>query len=155
MKYFILVILLLSSTTHAIDINEYVIALNQQLTKSGAVVFNRADFLEISLPRKILFEFDSSNPDPMIGTLTALVEVFKAMPSRTLTISGHTDPSGSEAYNLDLASARALSVKSALVGMGLEPFRITTRVFGEMNPPSPIEGLDFNRISRRVELEIK
>jgi outer membrane protein OmpA-like peptidoglycan-associated protein len=58
----------------------------------------------------------------------------KANPGATVTIEGHTDASGSEAYNQRLSEKRAAWVKSYLVRRGVAGSRIQVVGFGEERP---------------------
>ena len=54
---------------------------------------------------------------------------------QVLTIEGHTDASGGEAYNQNLSERRAASAKSYLVSQGgLEPSLLNTIGFGKSRP---------------------
>ena len=69
----------------------------------------------LSLP--VQFEFDSATILPAArGQLDALAEGIKRLPaSRRVIIEGHTDATGTEAYNQQLSQRRAAAVKSYLV----------------------------------------
>jgi peptidoglycan-associated lipoprotein len=55
-------------------------------------------------------------------------------PSATITIEGHTDTVGDEAYNLDLSERRANVAKDFLLGLGIDESRITVEAKGEQEP---------------------
>ena len=58
----------------------------------------------------------------------------KQNPSATVTIEGHTDTVGDEAYNLDLSERRANAAVDALVGMGIDRSRLSIVAKGETEP---------------------
>ena len=69
-----------------------------------------------------------------------------------LSIEGHTDNTGGADHNRELASARARSVLGALVGLGVDASRLSSKGFG---PDKPIadNSTDAGRAkNRRVEL---
>ena len=73
------------------------------------------DAAALSLP--VRFEFDSAEILPAArAQLDALAEGIKLLaPNRVVTIEGHTDAVGTEAYNLELSQARACAVRDYLV----------------------------------------
>jgi len=48
-----------------------------------------------------------------------------------IEVAGHTDTVGKESDNLNLSELRAQAVRNYLVGAGVVPTRITTRIMGE------------------------
>ena len=54
-------------------------------------------------------------------------------PEARLTVSGHTDATGTEAYNYDLSEERARIVGTFLSVNGVEEGRIDLKWFGEAN----------------------
>ncbi len=72
-----------------------------------------------------------------------------------IELVGHTDPIGSDAYNLDLGNRRAQFIKRELVRRGVNPALISVRSLGEGHPltPYPNEPDEQYRARlRRVEL---
>lgn len=87
-------------------------------------------------------------------TLNALIDIFKEYPNSNILIEGHTDSTGSSAYNLTLSKNRAQSVTNYLVSNAIDPSRLNTTWYGETQPKydnSTVEGRSKNR---RVELAI-
>jgi outer membrane protein OmpA-like peptidoglycan-associated protein len=84
--------------------------------------------------------------------LAETVSSLKASPNLRVSVQGHTDSLGSEAYNLLLSKRRAEAVKSELVAQGIAPDRIETSGFGEANPVAD-NGTEAGRAAnRRVEV---
>ena len=86
--------------------------------------------------------------------LQDLVAIFKEYPNTNILIEGHTDSTGSDAYNLTLSKNRAQAVTNFLVNNGISKSRIDTKWYGETQPKydnSTVEGRSKNR---RVELAI-
>ena len=69
-----------------------------------------------------------------------------------LQINGHTDSIGGEAANLVLSEARAASVKTALVNLGIAPGRLQSAGLGESQPKGDNGTLQGRALNRRVEL---
>jgi peptidoglycan-associated lipoprotein len=60
-------------------------------------------------------------------------ECMKSSPSRTVTLTGRTDPRGTEEYNLALSDKRANSVKDRLSRIGVDSGRLRTVPRGELD----------------------
>jgi outer membrane protein OmpA-like peptidoglycan-associated protein len=109
-----------------------------------------ADASALSLP--VRFAFDSAQIVPAARSqLDALAEGIKLLaPERIITVEGHTDAAGSDAYNLQLSRARANAVRDYLVQRhGIDAARLKTVAYGESRP---IEGTDPNAaVNRRVQ----
>jgi OOP family OmpA-OmpF porin len=71
-----------------------------------------------------------------------------------IRIDGHTDDRGAAAYNQDLAERRAQSVRSHLVGQGIEAQPLEAKGFGEEQPIVPNDTRANLRKNRRIELSI-
>ena len=102
------------------------------------------------------FEFDRATlrPDakPVLDSVYALL---KAEPSLRLSIGGHTDNQGNDAYNQSLSEKRAQAVRKALVARGLkgkEAERLEAAGFGATMPIADNKTEDGRARNRRVEL---
>jgi outer membrane protein OmpA-like peptidoglycan-associated protein len=111
---------------------------------------SKANASALSLP--VRFAFDSADILPAARTqLDALAEGIKLLaPESIVTVEGHTDAVGSDAYNLELSRVRALAVRDYLVQRhGIDAARLKTVAYGEGRP---IEGSDPNAaLNRRVQ----
>jgi OOP family OmpA-OmpF porin len=90
-----------------------------------------------------------ADAQPVIGEVNKLLI---ANPSLKLSIEGHTDNVGGADHNRQLATSRARSVLGALVGLGIDAGRLSSKGFG---PDKPIadNSTDSGRAkNRRVEL---
>ena len=93
---------------------------------------NDDDASALSLP--VRFAFDSADILPAARTqLDALADGIKLLePTRVVTVEGHTDAAGSDAYNLALSRSRARAVRDYLVQRhGIDGARLKTVGFGE------------------------
>ena len=110
----------------------------------------KADASALSLP--VRFAFASANILPAArGQLDAVAEGIKLLaPESIVTVEGHTDAAGSEAYNLELSRKRAEAVRGYLVQRhGIDAARLKTVAYGEGRP---LEGSNPNdAINRRVQ----
>jgi outer membrane protein OmpA-like peptidoglycan-associated protein len=85
--------------------------------------------------------------------LEEIAGVLKDDPEWKLTVSGHTDNVGGDAYNLDLSKRRAAAVKQALVAQyHVAPERLSTDGFGASRPVDTNDTLAGRARNRRVEL---
>jgi outer membrane protein OmpA-like peptidoglycan-associated protein len=73
---------------------------------------------------------------------------------RTVLIEGHTDSVGSEESNQFLSQRRAESVKSYLVGRGVQADRLSTLGLGQGSPVSSNDTATGRQQNRRVEVII-
>jgi outer membrane protein OmpA-like peptidoglycan-associated protein len=102
----------------------------------------------------IYFDFASDRLKPeSTPVLEEIVAVLKDNPDWKLTVSGHTDNVGGDAYNLDLSKRRAAAVKQALVTQyQIAPDRLATDGFGASRPVDTNDTLSGRARNRRVEL---
>jgi outer membrane protein OmpA-like peptidoglycan-associated protein len=75
-------------------------------------------------------------------------------PSMQIEISGHTDTTGSEEYNLSLSKQRSNSVASYLSEKGIDKRRMNVEFFGESKPMVSNETREGRKKNRRVEFKI-
>src|SRR5205823_12697112 len=62
------------------------------------------------------------------------IRVMKDKPGMKVSVEGHTDSIGSEAYNQRLSERRAQAVRDYMVAHGIDASRITTRGYGKTKP---------------------
>ena len=84
--------------------------------------------------------------------LSTIVDSLTMNPEWTVTLDGHTDSVGTNAYNLELSRKRAKSAKDFLQSNGISADRITTRQFGERMPTTSNETAIGRYLNRRVEI---
>ncbi|MGD9929626.1 MAG: OmpA family protein [Mangrovibacterium sp.] len=111
----------------------------------------------------IMVEFDSSvlfalNSFSLTGDATANLDklyiILSEYPDTDIEIQGHTDSSGSEAYNQTLSEQRAGSVSSYLLKKGVGANRVTTKGYGELSPKYDNATETGRTQNRRVEFVI-
>jgi OOP family OmpA-OmpF porin len=106
-----------------------------------------------------LFDFDKATIRPdlaaKLDTLVAESPKLKEKGYSSVTIVGHTDSVGSEAYNQSLSERRAASTKDYLVGKGIPANVITTSGMGESQPVATNETAEGRQLNRRVEITIE
>lgn len=103
----------------------------------------------------IFFELNSSDlKDESLVELNKIIKFMASNPFLVIEIGGHTDNSGSKAYNLNLSDNRARSVKDALVQRGIPSDRIQTKGYGMSVPLNTNSSEQERALNRRTELKI-
>lgn len=83
-----------------------------------------------------------------------IADILRQYPSNQISVEGHTDATGSDAYNQRLSEDRAASVRAALVSGGVEPGRVTSRGFGKAQPVATNATAEGRQRNRRVEVVV-
>ncbi len=73
----------------------------------------------------------------------------------SISVTGHTDSRGAEAYNQALSERRAAAVKNYLVSKGIDGNLISTSGAGENSPTASNNTAEGRQMNRRVEIMIK
>ena len=81
-----------------------------------------------------------------------LADFLNQYPQHKVLIEGYTDSIGSDSLNQKLSERRAMSVKTALVGMGISSERIATQGYGEVFPVAGNDTARSRQMNRRVEI---
>lgn len=121
----------------------------------GASIQRNMDMLAVTFKSDVLFDYDSAALKA--GSYDELMRVAKVLnqyPQTNILIAGHTDSKGAEDYNLKLSQNRAEAVKNAMVGMGVNPSRMTTVGNGESKPIADNNTEAGRQMNRRVEIVI-
>ena len=105
--------------------------------------------------RSLNFDFDKSNVKPEYYDLLNNIKEFVEQNNYEITIVGHTDSVGSNAYNFKLSRRRAESVKAKLLEFGLSEDRIVgIEAMGEEQPIATNETKEGRAQNRRVEFKL-
>jgi outer membrane protein OmpA-like peptidoglycan-associated protein len=107
------------------------------------------------MPQDVLFATDSATLRPdLVSDIRVLGRNLLAYPNTTVQVIGHTDNTGTAAYNQDLSERRARSVSSVLFQEGVPGSRIVSIGRGEAQPIASNQTEDGRRQNRRVEFVI-
>lgn len=129
--------------------------LEQQTAGTGVEVTQEGDSLLVNIPSGITFPVDSAAIQPAFQqTLNDVAQTLNRYESSYIDVYGHTDSSGSDAYNQGLSERRAASVSAFLQRQGVNGARLATRGYGETQPVASNETIDGRAQNRRVELRI-
>jgi outer membrane protein OmpA-like peptidoglycan-associated protein len=105
--------------------------------------------------RGVNFDFDKSNiradARPILDEAISTLKQYKEI---TLSVEGHTDSIGTEAYNQKLSMRRAKAVADYLAKGGIDPQRMTEKGLGESQPVASNDTAEGRAQNRRVELKI-
>lgn len=100
-----------------------------------------------------LFAVDSAAIKPeSFGELDRAVDLLKRVPTMRGVIEGHTDSTGSDAYNQALSERRAAAVSDYLVAHGIDASRVPATGFGESQPIADNATPEGRAQNRRVVL---
>jgi outer membrane protein OmpA-like peptidoglycan-associated protein len=114
------------------------------------------DELNVVVRNEVLFDFDSASlRSASRDSLREMASVFDRYDRTTIVVEGHTDSTGSDAYNYRLSQRRADSVSGYLRSMGVDGYRLRTEAFGESQPRASNATASGRQLNRRVEIKIK
>jgi outer membrane protein OmpA-like peptidoglycan-associated protein len=103
----------------------------------------------------VLFDFNSANLKPGAREKLAKVAgILLAYPGLEIALEGHTDSIGSDQYNQNLSERRAQSVRTYLVGSGINQDMVRAMGFGESQPVVSNDNSAGRQQNRRVELVV-
>ncbi len=106
-----------------------------------------------AMSNALLFDFDSSViKKGFYPVLDQTKKIFDEYPTMDVTIEGHADSTGPEAYNQKLSERRANAVMKYLVNsVGINQDRLTAIGHGESKPAYPNDTPENRSKNRRVE----
>ena len=101
------------------------------------------------------FPSDSAVVDPAYyPEIQDFAKYMEQNPEKTAIINGHTDSTGSAAYNQKLSEKRAVSVKNEIVKQGISAERLEAKGYGEEKPIASNKTREGRQKNRRVEAEV-
>jgi OOP family OmpA-OmpF porin len=111
---------------------------------------------KITIVLHVEFDFDKDNVMPEYHSqIEEVANFLKAYPDKDVSLEGHTDSEGSDAYNDDLSKRRAESVKMVLIEtFGIDAAKVSTEGFGESRPVASNETAEGRQQNRRVVANI-
>jgi outer membrane protein OmpA-like peptidoglycan-associated protein len=130
--------------------------MKQALANSEAAAVRReGNLLEITLKGDVTFDHDSAMVRPgLYPEVDRIANVMVQYPDTFIRVEGHTDSTGTEQYNLDLAARRADAVRDLIAQKGVSSSRLETVTFGETRPIATNETESGRQMNRRVEIKI-
>lgn len=103
----------------------------------------------------ILFDVNRATLKPGAeSNVRRIAAILQQYPDKQISVEGHTDATGSDAYNQRLSEDRAASVRASLVAGGVSPGVITSRGFGKVQPVATNDTPAGRQQNRRVEVVV-
>lgn len=103
----------------------------------------------------IYFYYDSAAlTDSARAVLDQKAEAIKARPQLRVTIGGHCDERGTEAYNYGLGGRRAKAARDYLLQRGVPAAQLDMASYGKANPQAPGKGESAWSQNRRADFRV-
>ncbi len=119
-------------------------------------VINTGNELIVRMPQDILFATDSATLRPDLQQdIRTVATSLQRYPNSTVFVVGHTDNTGSAAYNYDLSQRRAASVAAVLRNSGVAGNRLQIVGRGFDQPIASNATAQGRAQNRRVEIVIR
>jgi outer membrane protein OmpA-like peptidoglycan-associated protein len=129
--------------------------LRQRLEHTGVSVTRVGNEIILNMPGHITFETDHADINPRFyEVLNSVALVLMEYDKTSVNVAGHTDSTGSKAYNQRLSKKRATSVAQYLNSQGIANSRLVAIGFGETQPVANNTSETGRRLNRRVELTL-
>ena len=104
-------------------------------TSGSGIVAGSQEDLIVNVGDRVFFGYDSSDLDSdALELIQDQVAWLKQNSNVSVTIEGHCDERGTREYNLALGEKRAQAVKNYLIGLGINPDRVSTISYGKERP---------------------
>ncbi len=127
--------------------------LRAELQGSGVSVTRIGDNITLNMPGNVTFRTDSSDLSPaFFDVLNSVAKVMKEFDKTVVEVAGHTDSTGSDAYNQGLSERRAAAVAQYLTSQGIDRQRLITVGMGESMPVADNATAEGRAANRRVEI---
>lgn len=129
--------------------------LREKLANSGVDVQRQGDTINLVVPDAISFATNSAQLAPhFYAPLNQVAESLKSYPDTIVQIVGHTDSTGTAAYNQQLSVNRANAVVIYLAAQGIDRTRMQAVGMGESQPVASNATAAGRAKNRRVEIKI-
>lgn len=129
--------------------------LREETAGTGVEVTRDGDELILNMPSNITFPVDSSAINPAFQkTLGDIANTLAQYDESYVDVLGHTDSTGTDAYNQALSQRRADAVANFLANSGVVRARLAAKGFGESQPIASNTTEEGRAANRRVEIKI-
>ncbi|WP_415183614.1 OmpA family protein [Phaeovulum sp.] len=130
--------------------------LQRDIGGNGVSIVNTGSELIVTMPQDVLFATDSATLRPDLQRdIYTLAGSLNRYPDTRVEVIGHTDNTGSAAYNQQLSQRRANAVANVLVGAGVPSSRVVSYGRGEDQPVASNLTSEGRSANRRVEFIIR
>jgi OOP family OmpA-OmpF porin len=124
-----------------VRIAEGAVKLYDKLMQDGKIITNG-----------IRFDVNKATIRPeSMGVINSIYGLLKDHPEINLSVEGHTDSDGDDAFNQKLSEQRAQAVVDHLVNMGIDGSRLANKGWGETKPVGLNNTSEGKAANRRVE----
>jgi outer membrane protein OmpA-like peptidoglycan-associated protein len=128
-------------------------ALRAELEGTGVSVVRNGNNITLNMPGNVTFATNSADLSPaFFGVLNSVGKVLAKYEQTVVEVAGHTDSTGSDAYNQGLSERRANSVSAYLRSQGVIEQRLITLGMGETRPIADNSTESGRQANRRVEI---
>ena len=131
--------------------------LKEQTAGSGVDVTetDNGSAILVNLPDGVTFDVGSATLKPEFrATLDKVAQSLIQYPNSLVDVYGHTDSTGSDAFNQTLSESRARTVMNYLISRGVPAARLRSQGFGETMPVASNDTAEGRQRNRRVEIKI-
>lgn len=129
--------------------------LRQRLQGSGVGVTRVGNNIILNMPGNVTFATDSADiSSSFYRVLDDVALVFDEFKKTYVNVDGHTDNTGSNAYNMDLSQRRSSSVAAYFISRDIMPQRLIVQGYGENRPIAGNDTVQGRQLNRRVEIQI-
>lgn len=129
--------------------------LRNRLGNPNVTVTNMGGYLLVNLPDDVTFATDSATVrSDLAAEIRSIAANLVSYPNSTIQVIGHTDNTGTAAYNFDLSQRRAVAVRDILLGAGVPSNRLSAAGAGEDRPVATNLTAAGRAQNRRVEIII-
>lgn len=130
-------------------------ALRAELQRTGVSLKRVDNKLQLVMPGNLTFNSSSSDiRSNFYEVLDSVSKVLNEYDKTDVFVSGHTDNTGKNSYNMSLSKNRADSVVKYLKSRGVQGTRITSQGLGSKYPAASNSTSKGRESNRRVEIEI-
>ena len=129
--------------------------LRQELERTGVSVTRIGDHITLNMPGNVTFATDSADLNMgFYDVLNSVSLVINEYEQTVIEVAGHTDSTGSDAYNQQLSERRAAAVAAYLGTRNVLGDRMIEVGMGESRPVASNEADSGRQANRRVELTL-
>jgi outer membrane protein OmpA-like peptidoglycan-associated protein len=129
--------------------------LRRQLEGTGVGITRVGDEIVLVMPGNITFETNSSDLKPQFfSVLDSVALVAQKFDQTVVEVTGHTDSTGSAAYNQTLSEQRAATVATYLNNRGIDRQRLLAFGRGLTQPIADNATAEGRALNRRVEIRL-
>ena len=129
--------------------------LRAELERTGVSVTRNGDNITLNMPGNITFATNSADLNASFyDVLNSVSMVLAEFDKTVIEVAGHTDSTGTDAYNQELSERRAKSVVAYLGTRNVRADRMIPIGAGETHPVATNDTDAGRQLNRRVELTL-